>query len=99
MQTYLNTICNNVAYGKPKSLVVCEPTILEAIVATHLARKYETFYWKNKSEVDVVVKLEKKQIGIEVKKVGRTWIKSRHLEKTLLLTKDEIPTFLASLEI
>jgi predicted AAA+ superfamily ATPase len=78
---------------------VNEPTLLEAIVATHLARKYETFYWKNKSEVDVVVKLGKKQIGIEIKRVGRTWRKPRHLEKAFLLTKDEIPIFLASLEI
>jgi predicted AAA+ superfamily ATPase len=76
-----------------------ESALLEAIVATHLARKYETFYWKNKSEADVVIKLDKKQIGIEVKKVGRTWIKPRHLEKAFLLTKDEIPAFLASLEI
>jgi predicted AAA+ superfamily ATPase len=42
------------------------------LVATHLARKYETFYWKNKNEVDIVVKLNKKQIGIEVKKIGRS---------------------------
>jgi predicted AAA+ superfamily ATPase len=41
---------------------VNEPTLLEAIVATHLARKYETFYWKNKSEVDVVVKLGKNRL-------------------------------------
>jgi predicted AAA+ superfamily ATPase len=76
-----------------------EPALLEAIVATHLARRYETFYWKNKSEADVVIKLDKKQIGIEIKKVGRSWRKPRHLEKAFLLTKDDIAAFLASLEI
>jgi predicted AAA+ superfamily ATPase len=41
---------------------VNELALLEAIVATHLARKYETFYWKNKSEVDVVLKLGKNKL-------------------------------------
>jgi len=76
-----------------------ESALLEAVVATHLARKYETFYWKNKSEVDIVIRLNKKQIGIEVKKVGRSWRKPRHLEKAFLLSKDDIPIFLASIEI
>jgi predicted AAA+ superfamily ATPase len=39
-----------------------EPALLEATVTTHLARKYETFYWKNKSEVDVVVRLDKSKL-------------------------------------
>jgi predicted AAA+ superfamily ATPase len=49
-----------------------EGTLLEATVATHLSRKYDTFYWKNRSEVDIVVKLNGKQIGIEVKKGFQT---------------------------
>jgi len=76
-----------------------ELSLLEAVVATHLSRKYETFYWKNKHEVDIVVRLNKKQIGIEVKKIGRSWEKPRHLEKTFLLTKDDIPLFLASINV
>ena len=76
-----------------------ESALLEAVVATHLARKYETFYWKNKNEVDIVIKLDKKQIGIEIKKVGRSWRKPGHLEKAFLLSKGDIPLFLASIEI
>jgi predicted AAA+ superfamily ATPase len=76
-----------------------ESALLEVVVATHLARKYETFYWKNKSEVDIVIKLDKKQIGIEIEKVGRSWGKPGHLEKAFLLSNDDIPLFLASIEI
>jgi predicted AAA+ superfamily ATPase len=64
-----------------------EGALLEGVVATHLARNYETFYWKNKSEVDVVVKLDKKQIGVEVKKTSGSWRKPTHLQNTFLLTK------------
>ena len=76
-----------------------EGALLEAVVATHLARNYETFYWKNKSEVDVVVKLDKKQIGVEVKRTSGGWRKPTHLQKTFLLTKKDIPIFLSSLKI
>ncbi len=87
------TICEFVRAEKD------EPSILEATVASHLSRKYETFYWRNGSEVDIVVKLGKKQIGIEVKRVGRSWIKPKHLEKIHLLTREDVPLFLASLEV
>jgi len=78
---------------------VNESSILESTIAAHLARRYETFYWKNKNEVDIVVKLNKRQIGIEVKKVGKTWRKPNHLEKTFLLTRNDIPIFLASIDV
>jgi predicted AAA+ superfamily ATPase len=88
-----NTICEFVRAEANES------ALLEAIVASHLARKYETFYWKNKNEVDIVVKVDKKQIGIEIKRTGRIWIKPKHLEKAILLTKNDIPIFLASIDI
>jgi hypothetical protein len=64
-----------------------------------MAGKYEE--WETVESFHVfllVVKLNKKQIGIEVKKVGRSWKKPRHLEKTFLLTKNDIPIFLASID-
>jgi predicted AAA+ superfamily ATPase len=76
-----------------------EPALLEAITATHLARKYETFYWKNKNEVDSIIKLDKEQIGRKIKKVGRSWRKPGHLEKVFLLSKDDISLFLAGIEV
>lgn len=74
-----------------------EGALLEGIVATHLSRRYETFYWKNGTEVDIVVRLNRKQIGIEVKKSVQTWRKPLHLHKSILLTKTDIPLFLASI--
>ncbi|MCD6403252.1 MAG: ATP-binding protein [Candidatus Aenigmarchaeota archaeon] len=76
-----------------------EDNILESVVASHLSRKFETFYWKNKTEVDVVVKLGKKLIGIEVKTSLRPWRKPLHLDKVYVIKKDEIPLFLSSLEV
>ena len=74
-----------------------EGALLEGIVATHLSRRYETFYWKNGTEVDIVVRLNRKQIGIEVKKSVQAWRKPLHLHKSILLTKADIPLFLASI--
>jgi len=76
-----------------------ESALLESVVATHLARKYETFYWKDRSEVDVVIKLDKKQIGVEVKKGVGSWRKPMHLQKAFVLTKEEIPIFLSSVDL
>jgi hypothetical protein len=45
------------------------------------------------------VKVDEKQIGIEIKRTGRTWIKPKHLEKAILLTKNDIPIFLSSIDI
>jgi predicted AAA+ superfamily ATPase len=43
-----------------------ESVIIENIVASHLAKRYETFYWKNNREIDIVIK-DKELIGFEVK--------------------------------
>lgn len=72
---------------------------LESVVATHLARKYSTFYWRNRTEVDIVIMIDKKQFGIEVKTISRSWIKPKHLKNVLILTKSQIPLFLASIDI
>ena len=72
---------------------------LESIVATHLSRKYPTFYWRNKTEIDIVIMIDKKQFGIEIKTISRSWIKPKHLKDVLILTKSQIPLFLASINI
>ncbi|MBC7128957.1 MAG: ATP-binding protein [Thermoplasmatales archaeon] len=76
-----------------------EEAMLESVVAAHIARKYETFYWRNKKEVDIVVRLGEKQFGIEVKTAARSWLSPKHLTKTFLLTKEDIPLFLSSIDV
>jgi predicted AAA+ superfamily ATPase len=70
-----------------------ESVILENIVASHLARKYEVFYWKNRQEIDVIVK-NKDLNGFEVKwkeKVGDySKLKLGKLKNVFCLTKEEI---------
>jgi len=43
-----------------------ESVIVENIVVSHLARKFDVFYWKDGTEIDVVVRT-KEPIGFEVK--------------------------------
>lgn len=76
-----------------------EENKLESIVATHLARKYPIFYWRNRTEIDIVIMINKKQFGIEVKTISGSWIKPKHLKNTLILTRSQIPLFLASINI
>ncbi|MBO3754500.1 MAG: ATP-binding protein [Candidatus Brockarchaeota archaeon] len=72
---------------------------LESVVATHLARKYPVFYWRNKTEVDIVILVNNKQFGIEVKTTSGSWIKPKHLKNARALTRPQIPLFLASIDV
>ncbi|MEM3570205.1 MAG: ATP-binding protein [Thermoproteota archaeon] len=72
---------------------------LESVVATHLARKYPVFYWRNKTEIDIVVMIDHRQFGVEVKTVLRSWIKPKHLKDFLVLTRLDVPLFLASIDV
>ena len=70
-----------------------ESIIIENIVGFHLARKYDVFYWKNKQEIDVIVRSEDLN-GFEVKwkeKVGDySQLRIGKLRNVFCLTKDEI---------
>ncbi|MGB9718464.1 MAG: ATP-binding protein [Thermoproteota archaeon] len=72
---------------------------LESVVAAHLARKYPLFYWRNKTEIDIIIMVDNKQFGIEVKTVSKSWIKPKHLKDSLVLTRSDIPLFLASIDV
>jgi predicted AAA+ superfamily ATPase len=74
------------------------PALLESVVASHLSRIYETFYWKNGSEIDLVIKKGKKQLGVEVKTQVKSWKKPKHIT-SIVVDKKEIPIFLSSLRI
>ncbi len=73
-------------------------TILESILAMHIARKYETYYWRNGTEVDVIALIEGKLIGFEAKTTLKPWRKPRFLKEALLLDKEKLATFLATLD-
>jgi predicted AAA+ superfamily ATPase len=88
-----DTICELVGM-KP-----IEDDKLESVVANHLSRKYPIFYWRNKTEIDIVAMINNRQFGIEVKTISRSWIKPKHLKDFLVLTRLEIPLFLASINI
>ncbi|HDI75415.1 MAG TPA: ATP-binding protein [Thermoprotei archaeon] len=76
---------------------VDEATVVEATIAAHLARVKPIYYWKNKTEVDIVV-LDKKPLGFEVKWTRKPKLRRRPI-KTYVLDKNQIPVFLATLSV
>lgn len=77
---------------------VLEETIVESAVISHLTRIADTYFWRNTSEVDAISIIDEKQIGFEVKWGVRPWKKPRHLEKAVLLNKNNLPPFLCSVK-
>lgn len=86
---------------------VYDETILESIPVSHLMRKYDVYFWKNKTEVGSVIQLQndiqntgknKKQIGFEVKTQMKAWKKPWHLDDVFILYKETLPLFLASVK-
>lgn len=75
---------------------VLEETVVESVVLSHLARVFETYFWRDGSEVDVISVVGKEQVGFEVKWGPKGWRKPRHLKKVHLLTKENLPLFLSS---
>ena len=79
-----------------------QAAVVEGTVASHLARKYESYYWRNGSEVDIIAlvhstKNYNEQYGFEVKWGFKEGTKPRHIKHYLSLNKKTIPAFLASL--
>ncbi len=74
-----------------------EARIVEATVSTHLARRYPTYYWANKTEIDILTIINNSVLSLEVKwthhpKTGRKPI------RPIILNKTSTPVFLASLK-
>lgn len=44
--------------------------VLESVVASHLARRFETFYWRDGREIDVAARKKEELAGFEVKSRG-----------------------------
>jgi predicted AAA+ superfamily ATPase len=70
-----------------------ESIIVENVVDSHLARRFNVFYWKNRREIDAVVK-EKELIGFEIKWSEKvedySKIKIGKLKNVFCLTKNRL---------
>jgi len=75
---------------------VYDEQIVESIVVNHLSRHYNVYYWRNSKEIDAVITKESNLYGFEIK-----WSLRRYSEKypirTIILNKEDIPVFLASI--
>jgi len=71
-----------------------ESVIAESVLASHLLRKFgEVFYWKNKKEIDVVVREDGKLKGYECKwreKVKKYKLIVGKIKEVKVLTKSEM---------
>lgn len=75
---------------------VLTETIVESTIVSHIMRMMEIFYWKNKSEMDILAINNDSRIGIEVKWGYKKWRKPPHVPKVYLLKKEDNPIFLAT---
>lgn len=72
-----------------------EAVIVENIVASHLARKYEVFYWKDGREINIIARDKHEALGFEVKWRGKvkgnySKVKVGKVKCTICLTEKEI---------
>lgn len=74
-----------------------EAALVEGVVASHLSRFWDTHYWRDGTEVDVVALEGGRQTGVETKWGFGGARRPRHLSAYLLLDKRTVPLFLASL--
>ena len=61
------------------------------MIASHLSRNFEVFYWKNRSEIDAVIRVKEGLLMFESKYSSRPEIrrlKVGKLKKTVTLTRD-----------
>jgi len=72
-----------------------ESMMVENVVGSHLARKYEIGFWKNRREIDLIVKEGSKLVGFEVKwkekaKEDYSKFSVGKVKNVFCLTKEEI---------
>ncbi len=90
---FIFKILGDYAFQEPS-----EDWILEATVASHLSRVCPIYYWRNRTEVDVVCRQKKSQVvGFEVTKGLKKWKAPWHIRKSYLLDKNNIYLYLSAL--
>lgn len=72
-----------------------ESIVVENIVASHLSRRYDVFYWKNRKEINIVARSKEKVFGFEIEwkeKIVEDYskIKVGKIENLICLTKNQI---------
>ena len=77
---------------------VLEEQVVESVLACHISRVTDVFFWKNGKEVDVVGIIDNEQVGFEAKWGVGTWVKPKHLKRAFLLKREILPVFLASVD-
>ena len=75
---------------------VNQAAIVEAVVASHLARKFSIYYWRDRTEIDVVALIDNKLVGFEVKWTRKPTARQRPI-RVHILDKETIPLLLATL--
>src|SRR3990167_1118080 len=80
-----------------------EPIKVESIVAAHFKKRFSTFYWKGKGEIDVVVVLKKDTLFLEVKwtQQSRTWDVNelKKHKNGVILTRQPTPGYLSDIPL
>ena len=71
--------------------------VVEAILASHLRRYGEVFYWRNSTEVDAVVIVGGEQVGFEVTTGIKRWRRPPHIKRSYILDREILHIYLASL--
>jgi len=75
---------------------VNQAAIVEAVVASHLARKFSIYYWRARAKIDVVALIDNKLVGFEVKWTRKPTARRRPI-RVHILDKETIPLLLATL--
>jgi predicted AAA+ superfamily ATPase len=75
-----------------------EDWLLEATVGSHLSRFCPVYYWRNRTEVDVVCLHDGEQVGFEISKGIKKWKSPWHIRESHLLDKDNLPLYLSALK-
>ena len=88
------------AFSAFSGVQVDEAALVEGDVASHLSRRWETYYWKDGTEVDAVVREDGREVGVETKWGFRKGFRPRHLASAYIsLDRRTVPLFLASLKL
>lgn len=76
---------------------ILEENVVESVVACHLSRVAETYFWRNRTELDAVSIINGRQVGFEVKWGFKPVRRPSHLSRVISLKRENLPLFLSSI--
>lgn len=77
---------------------VSDDALVEGVVASHLSRKHQVFYWRDGGEVDCIAVDDGGLYGFEVKWGFKKAVKPKWIQRFMTLDRKTIPLFLSSLD-